>query len=79
MFKAVTFTVRGDTAFPSDMLRYDRCHPRTHDDVSAMMTTGTRTVNLRRYYQPGGRDEPTRERWESFGWRVLEGSIKQVR
>ena len=78
MFKATRFTVTSDIPFPFDMLRYDGCHPETQDDVSAMFKQGTRDVKLVMYHRPGERDEPNRERWQSFLWNVHEGSIKRV-
>ena len=78
MFKGVRVTVRSNMPFPFDMLRYDGCHPESQDDISAMFAEGTREVKLVMYHEPGEHDEPTRERWKSFLWNVLEGSIKQI-
>jgi len=35
-YRRVTFTVRGNGYFPSDMLRYDRCHPVGKRDREAI-------------------------------------------
>jgi len=73
------FTVEGRLQFPLDMLRYDACYPSDSEDVHAIHATmdvksrieqSSRGVPFRitlvtRY--PG----PTKERWSSFGWRVV--------
>ncbi|HEX8551048.1 MAG TPA: hypothetical protein VF681_05775 [Abditibacteriaceae bacterium] len=69
---SVRFTVVGRGDFPLDMLRYDRCFPRTGNDAAAAQSPGeTRTVELTRdaatrYWRP------CEGRWQSFGWTVTE-------
>lgn len=67
------FVVRGDGRFPFDMLRYDHCHPVTGDDALNVGTTerDTRSVKLATIH--GQKDTgPTRARWHSFGWAVVD-------
>lgn len=70
--------VEGRFQFPIDMLRYDECHPASESDSGQIMKT----------FEPGGSDEnetimlihytpykhwePTKARWASFGWKVLD-------
>lgn len=67
------FTVQGNTRFPVDMLRYDGCFPATSEDASALNASidddpQVRSVTL---YKVWERDwQPTRGRWQSFGWTV---------
>lgn len=66
--------------FPVDMMRYDSCIPASERDSAIIRATmdpqderarpGT-VVELVKFSPVGGRHEPTRGRWESFGWRVL--------
>lgn len=79
------FVVKGTLQFPVDMLRTDQCFPATSDDVNAMMdnisapyvdfsenqpdwtsTIGLVHVDVRKGWKP------TAQRWESFGWEVVE-------
>jgi hypothetical protein len=66
------FVVRGTGAFPTDMLRYDACWPRSSDDATAMSATYERR-NAERSRVIGmvtRSHEPTVGRWASFGWTV---------
>ncbi len=71
------FTVRGGpySEFPIDMLRYDSCWP-AHEDGKITHTFHGRFVEEKRA-EPAeieltGLREPTKGRWESFGWKVIE-------
>lgn len=75
-------TVRSEIqSFPLDMLRYDRCHPATGEDVDnihALLDPMVRNriehrVTLERYHQ-GRQWRPTGDRWASFGYE-LTGSL----
>lgn len=77
-------TVSGHGDFPIDMLRYDRCVPRTQIDVEniqrrTVMLDGKRVdeprlVNLVRYCVS---DTPAEAgRWQSFGWKVVREEPK---
>lgn len=70
------FQVRGNLAFPIDMLRYDACHPYTESDAHA----------IERSIQDSGSDSnllitlktlrpedwrPSDDRWRSRGWSVV--------
>lgn len=59
------FTVAGSGEFPLDMLRYDECWPVDGNAVAAMTGEGRRGVQLRT-----NRRMPTRDRWDSFSWKV---------
>lgn len=68
------FTVRGQTSFPLDMLRYDRCLAARREDVDAIQECIANphaqenwTINLVSYV-----NEATVARWASFGWTVIE-------
>lgn len=56
------FTVRGTGQFPFDMLRYDQCWPT--DNTHALAGTEPREVRML------GVNQPTVDRWISFGWMV---------
>lgn len=62
------FTVIGAGEFPIDMLRYDRCWPRRESgEIAASFRPRLRaalTIDIE------GMNEPTRDRWTSFGWHV---------
>ena len=79
-FNAIMFTVEGQGHFPVDMLRYDRAVAYGQVDVNLMLGSQreSRRVNLIAYSPAGDRLEPTTGRWESFGWRVVAGSVKPV-
>lgn len=64
--------VSGSTAFPIDMLRYDRAMPSREQDsieisnsIDRMHPRAVRQVRVRST-QP-----LTSSRWESFGWRLI--------
>ncbi len=79
----ITYQVQGGVSFPLDMLRYDQSWPETEvgDNGSYAIersvnheSDGPVTIRLR---HNGPRDwYPTEGRWESFGWKVLEGSVE---
>ena len=65
------YTVEGTGVFPIDMLRYDTAYPINHDDVEAIgrihnIGYGKRMVRLCSCHRP------RIDRWESFGWKVLD-------
>lgn len=76
----IRFRVQGSGTFPFDMLRYDGCYPESQDDVHRMLdsayadpTLGTvRIVNLIQPVVAGFKKVVTVERWESFGWKVIQ-------
>ena len=75
------FAVTGRGAFPTDMLRYDHCWPKTQDDIIPMASAsyyGTRRVQLARYVD-NKKEQPTFERWSSFGWLVEVQSINTMK
>lgn len=69
------FKVEGTGAFPIDMLRRDECYPRSTEDAAgiAAEAPAQRVVTLCHVdSRPLFSWSPTAERWESFGWRVIE-------
>jgi hypothetical protein len=66
------FVVEGRTSFPIDMLRYDRCWPRTELDAGEVERSFRRVEGVRgvRVVSLSGLRAPTDGRWESFGWKV---------
>lgn len=72
----IKFTVEGRSEFPLDMLRYDRCFPRTGVDVEMMerppeMLNSPRRVTLVALARDSKWWEPTQGRWQSFNWSVV--------
>lgn len=76
-FEVIEFTVAGTGTFPLDMLRYDRCWPKTQEDTNAVRA-GTnhpsKTHPLPVTLHSIGAAAPTIGRWESYGWRVIDPS-----
>jgi hypothetical protein len=73
----IRFTVEGRGEFPLDMLRYDRCFPRTGEDADMMLRQpehlrSTRCVTLVALARDNRFWQPTEGRWLSFGWSVIE-------
>lgn len=80
------YTVRGDMAFPLDMLRYDACHPTSQESVAEI------DASLQREERAGRRSAgkpfvvklasyvgaPEAKRWSSFGWRVGDERKEKV-
>ena len=71
------FKVRGQRAFPIDMLRYDRCWPATRQDSrqierfvkqegDATGCVGLLSVSEESHWRPAS------DRWRTFGWPMLE-------
>lgn len=56
------YTVTGTGTFPFDMLRYDQAWPM--DPHGVKHSPERRSIEIRSYH------EPTRDRWDSFGWIV---------
>lgn len=69
------FTVEGSGPFPIDMLRYDHCWPETEQSSSGQIYDSfiSRRKNFPRYkIALVGVMPPTRARWESFGWKLID-------
>lgn len=71
------FTVEGRGEFPADMLRTDQCWPATalaadaiaaHYGAPDPATVRQREVTL----ETAAKYAPNRQRWTSFGWRVVD-------
>lgn len=77
------FKVTGNTAFPIDMLRYDRCFPASARDaglITSAMTydnNGALTVDLLTY-QERKHWMPNSARWKSFQWEVHPSGVEEV-
>ena len=66
------FMVEGQGRFPEDMLRYDCCEFLSDFDKHvANDSTERRRVQL--VLTSSHVQEPTKLRWASFGWYVIEG------
>lgn len=72
--------VQGSHRFPIDMLRHDGLVPNTEPDSYIIVRSfervrsfehgsGQQVVQLRKWAEKSW--EPTRGRWESFGWKVI--------
>lgn len=68
------FSVEGDREFPFEMLRYDHYFPATGEDSTNLHhhARHRRTVRLRARSPTRPREYPTRERWKSFHWIVVD-------
>jgi hypothetical protein len=91
MWYRQVFKVKGHGSFPLDMLRYDQCWPHSGASVGAIERSqdegfglsgiggppdepGPREVTLVRHVDDKHR-LPTEGRWDSFGWKVVKGSV----
>jgi len=73
------FTVEGSHEFPWDMLRYDRCWPKSEDQITSLAPFHrSSSYNEKRQVKLRGLNEPTDGRWMSFGWRVVEFSRTSI-
>jgi hypothetical protein len=75
MSKRYVFTVEG-RRFPLDMLRHDRCYPKTSYD-SGLIEDSVRYGSKKKIVLAGDR-EPTVGRWESFQYDVVEVTEEEV-
>ena len=77
------FEVEGSGDFPFDMFRYDQCYPVREGTDTGQMSTPSygrhplpkRVIKLERIML-NKHQMPTSDRWKSFLWRVVEGSVK---
>jgi hypothetical protein len=68
-----TYWVTGRGHFPLDMLRYDACWPVSTTDALKIVTERPKTVTearAARSIEMCSYQEPTVDRWSSFGWSV---------
>ena len=73
------YSVEGFAPFPYDMLRYDESWPATESDAGAMerVEGGLRqseALGPTRIRLATFSGQPTVERWQSFGWTVVDGT-----
>lgn len=78
------FDVFGSTTFPLDMLRSDECYPANYGDVLLIEEPATPAARAQarilapvrrvRLVHVGVAEEwsPNYERWQSFGWTVVD-------
>lgn len=72
------FIVEGSGIFPFDMLRYDHCWPKREAEDSPGLAVGMygESAGIRRVtLLTDSHTAPTLRRWESFTWRVVDGSV----
>ncbi|MFZ3481634.1 hypothetical protein [Sphingomonas sp. 3-13AW] len=72
---ADTYVVEGRGEFPVDMLRKDCAEPATDEDrakIDATFESGLLPRELRRVMLQTREPWTADERWESFGWRVVQ-------
>lgn len=74
------FTVEGISNFPFDMLRYDSCWPKREAEDVVNMAPFERGSLIRQKRQVTlvGIKQPTEERWESFGWKIVPDSVRKL-
>lgn len=89
--RKVTYEVIGAGGFPTDMLRYEHSHAASDQDQAAIDLTLRRKplfrfIKLERFLPTffrtdfvSGRFFPVYDRWRSFGWAVVDGSVKVER
>lgn len=80
--RRTTFVVTGRGRFPMDMLRYDQCWPKDSTDANLLNDPDPYASDDERYdfrrklrtvtLISAGYRTPTPERWDSFGWKVVE-------
>jgi len=76
------YKVKGNFAFPIDMLKYEQSFPARGEDASVLAQSMLRSwsggevvlVTL----SPDKKWTPADQRWESFGWVVVEGSLNTM-
>ena len=68
------YEVQGSGVLPLDMLRYDSAWPADQQSVSRMSGgfLMDRQAQPRRTIRLGSYRRPTVDRWNSFGWTVLD-------
>lgn len=74
------FCVHGRHNFPIDMLRYDRATPHREIDSNRIVpATGCHSGGTISGYdiELQSNREPTRARWRSFGWEVVD--VQEIR
>jgi hypothetical protein len=75
--------VEGSMSFPVDMLRYDSCFPFSETESYKIIkcmegnNRGPVRVIVHRYRSSGMSKEPNAQRWQSFGWKIVEGSFSE--
>jgi hypothetical protein len=70
--KQVTFIVEGSGRFPIDMLRYDSAVPASEIDSGEIDR-----IDVCRIIGLVSPHHPTRERWQSFGWKILSTEVSR--
>lgn len=79
-FHKIEFVVRGDSGFPTDMLRYDACYPESEEDSGKIDRSnrheeGPFMIRLRSQDANVIRNGPTDDRWRSRGWQVVANTV----
>ena len=87
--KTCVFTVKGAFPFPLDMLRYDACYPHSQAAVATISETLDPHLRHQARSERGFTKDtfsvklvsqlivnPTKDRWESFGWKVTEVTMQ---
>lgn len=65
------YTVTGTFEFPIDMLRYDRAFPATEEDSAKALNVRWNPTDVVSVTVIGLND-PSVDRWKSFGWKVSD-------
>jgi len=66
----IEIVIEGTGEFPFDMLCYDSAFPKSSENAGAM--EHHRRERRRVTVCSVGRGAPTKARWDSFNWRVIE-------
>jgi hypothetical protein len=86
--KRLVVVVKGVGRFPMDMARYDRLVPESSEDAHAIEESlgggwaggkmNPREISLVGWIHgsDGGPSSVTKDRWESFGWKVVSVKLE---
>ncbi|WP_375383571.1 hypothetical protein [uncultured Sphingomonas sp.] len=66
------FVVQGVTGFPLEMLHTDQCWPARAVDAAAIAESQTAPRPAKIIMATAAKYAPNRQRWGSFGWRVID-------
>ena len=66
------FVVEGISSFPLEMLHTDQCWPARAADAAALSDPHASLQGRKIILATAAKYAPNRQRWGSFGWRVID-------
>ena len=66
------FVVEGSSDFPFTMLNVDQCWPARAADAAAIADHQAALQGRKVIFETAAKYAPNRQRWGSFGWRVID-------